>query len=351
MKRSARGIQLKATEAIQLQLAMQMTATVHVHPSQFPERVRAQLKECLRTRVMNHKFHYESIKQTARWLAVHQAYAPFVHDPHCQDIYARAAVAAVELCPAGPAQVVGMGCGSGLKDRLVLEQFRKRSERVSYVPVDVGTAMVLTARNNLMGLTGSQGCHPIVCDLPEVNSLKALLNEVAPSAGPRLMTFYGMLPNFEPGVAARVIAPLLRPGNLLLLSANLAPGPNYSEGLRKILPLYANRLTQEWLMTVLTDLGISPEEGVVEIRCEAPENEMKLGRIGAHFRFLRDRTLAIEEETFQFSADETIQLFFSYRHTPNLVGEFLAAAGGKVLESWISPSEEEGVFLCAGAGQ
>ncbi|MGA2030252.1 MAG: hypothetical protein ABSG87_09295, partial [Verrucomicrobiota bacterium] len=59
---------------------MPSTANVIIHASQFPENVRCDLLESLRTRRVNHKFHYDSIKQTQKWLALHQAYSPSRND-------------------------------------------------------------------------------------------------------------------------------------------------------------------------------------------------------------------------------------------------------------------------------
>ena len=44
-------------------------------------------------------------------------------------------------------------------------------------------------------------------------------------------------------------------------SANLAPGPDYAAGVRKILPLYDNPLTRDWLVTFLLDLGVEATDG------------------------------------------------------------------------------------------
>ena len=51
---------------------MASVANVTIHASQFPEAVRRDLIESLRTRQVNHKFHYDSVKQTHQWLALHQ---------------------------------------------------------------------------------------------------------------------------------------------------------------------------------------------------------------------------------------------------------------------------------------
>src|SRR5271170_687326 len=50
-------------------------------------RVRRDLLESLRTRRVNHKFHYDSVKQTQKWLALHQVYSPSRNDADCQAIY------------------------------------------------------------------------------------------------------------------------------------------------------------------------------------------------------------------------------------------------------------------------
>ena len=62
---------------------MSSLAHIAIHPSQFPEQVRRDLLESLRTRQVNHKFHYDSIKQTQKWLALHGAYSPSRTDPEC----------------------------------------------------------------------------------------------------------------------------------------------------------------------------------------------------------------------------------------------------------------------------
>jgi uncharacterized SAM-dependent methyltransferase len=58
----------------------------------------------------------------------------------------------------------------------------------------------------------------------------------------------------------------------------------------------------------------------------------------------------VEGEDFEFHAGERIRLFFSYRHTPELVKKLLRAHKLTVLEQWVTKSEEEGVFLCRREG-
>ena len=66
---------------------MSATVPVIIHASQFPEQVAADLRDSLRSRQMNHKFLYDSYRQTQKWLAVHEAYSPARTDSDCMATY------------------------------------------------------------------------------------------------------------------------------------------------------------------------------------------------------------------------------------------------------------------------
>src|SRR5262245_30365455 len=109
------------------------TINVRVHWSQFPERVRSELHASLRDRRLNHKFLYDSLRQTTRWLALHQAYSPSRNDPDCAATYEHAFTAAAGRLPAGPIHLVGLGCGGGQKDTRLLSRIQGRRD-VVYSP-------------------------------------------------------------------------------------------------------------------------------------------------------------------------------------------------------------------------
>jgi hypothetical protein len=56
---------------------------VAIHPASFPKAIRRDLLASLRTRRVNHKFHYDSVKQTQKWLALHEAHSPARYDKNC----------------------------------------------------------------------------------------------------------------------------------------------------------------------------------------------------------------------------------------------------------------------------
>ncbi len=324
---------------------MSSVARVTIHRSQFPEQVRRDLLESLRSRRVNHKFHYDSVKQTAKWLALHQAYSPSRTDADCAAVYDRAFVEAARKIEANTMHLVGLGCGGGQKDTRLLKLLREAGKEIAYTPSDVSTAMVLEARKTALAAVADKDCQPLVCDLAAADDLAAVLDaQISPNAT-RLVTFFGMIPNFEPQLILPRLAGLLRPADFLLFSANLAPGPDYALGVQRILPLYDNELTRDWLMTFLLDLGVELADGKLKFSVEE-DAESGLRRVAASFHFSRMRQITVEGEVFEFRPAESIRLFFSYRHTPEKARSLLGKFGIKVLEQWTTKSEEEGVFFC-----
>ncbi len=187
---------------------MSSLAPVAIHPSQFPDRVRRDLLDSLHARQLNHKFHYDSIKQTLKWLALHAAYSPSRTDPDCAAIYDRGFEAVASRVQAGHVHLIGLGCGGGQKDARLLKLLRESGNEVWYTPSDVSTAMVLVARQAALEVIGERNCFPLVCDLATAEDLSASIEQLPISASTRLITFFGMLPNFEPAfIMARLATP------------------------------------------------------------------------------------------------------------------------------------------------
>jgi len=320
---------------------MSNVANITIHASQFPENVRRDLLASLRTRRVNHKFHYGSIKQTQKWLALHQAYSPTRNDADCRVIYEKSFAAAAAQIKSRRIHVIGLGCGGGQKDTRLLKWLKHCGKEVFYTPCDVSVAMVLTARQAALAVVPEGNCFPFVCDLATADDLRKFLVTRPPS----LITFFGMIPNFEPRQILPKLASLVRPGEFLLFSANLAPGKDYAAGMKKILPQYDNPLTRDWLMTCLLDPGVERNDGKLLFKIE-DNKTAGLKRIVAEFRFTRARQIEVENEVFNFPVGESVRLFFSYRYTPERVRAVLNRHGLNVCQQWITKSEEEGVFLC-----
>jgi uncharacterized SAM-dependent methyltransferase len=323
---------------------MQSAANILIHESQFPENVRRDLLESLHAKKINHKFHYDSVKQTQKWLALHQIYSPSRHDENCREIYDQSFEAVAAKIKSKSIHVTGLGCGGGQKDTRLLKLLKSRGKEIYYTPCDVSSAMVLTARQTALAILLEKNCFPFVCDLATAKDLPKLFEKSKIKNAARLIAFFGMIPNFEPEQILPKIVALVRPKDFLLFSANLAPEKNYAVGMKKILPQYDNLPMRDWLMTFLTDLGIEKRDG--ELRFEIATGNWNLKRVVANFHFKRARQIEIEDKTFHFKSREKIRLFFSYRYTPELAKKILAKSKLEVCERWIAKSGEECVFLC-----
>ena len=185
-------------------------ARVTIHASQFPQNVRRDLLESLRTRQVNHKFHYDSVKQAGQWLALHQAFSPSRTDPDCAAAYDRSFAAAASRLRSCRVHVIGLGCGGGQKDTRLLKMLQAADRTAFYTPSDVSTAMVLVAQQAAGAVIPWEHCSPLVCDLGSMDDLPAALGALPVDNATRVITFFGMIPNFEPQVIIPKLAALLR---------------------------------------------------------------------------------------------------------------------------------------------
>ena len=322
---------------------------VHIHPSQFPEAIEAAFCGSLRTLRMNHKFHYDTPKQALRWLRVHEAFSPARQDVSCQAAYEQGARAAAALGGDAAVEVVSLGCGGGQKELELLRALRTAhpSRPVSYVPTDVSPSLTLVARTAALdaGLIAAGHCALLVLDLAQAEDWRQALATVLRPGVRRVVTFFGMMPNFTPGQVLPRLAGLLNPGDALLVSANLAAGADYAAGVRQVLPLYDNALTDEWLFSVLADLGVTRDDGRMEFRVAICPEGSGLLRLEADFVFGRSCTVNYAGREWRFAKGEQFGLFYSYRHTPAGVKALFAGHGLALRAQWLNTAGDEGVFL------
>lgn len=324
---------------------MPSVTSVDIHHSQFPTQLSADLLDSLRTREINHKFHYDSHRQIHRWLALHEAHSPARNDPDAQLEYTDCfQEIASQLDGEEVIHVISLGCGGGQKDLLLLQELARPGRRLDYTPVDVTPAMTLGAREAASTAIPADACHPLVCDLATADDLPEILDARVALEARRVVLFFGMIPNFEPNDILPKLAALLRGHDLLLISANLAPGDDYDAGLRTVLPQYDNHLTREWLATLPNDLGIEAAPGDIQFEIAGCPDAPEVKRIEATLTLSADATIHIDGQTVRIPADQALRLFFSCRFTPNLLAAQLLRHELKISRTWIASSGEEGIF-------
>jgi uncharacterized SAM-dependent methyltransferase len=336
---------------------MPAQATITVHQTQWPRLLARQLGNSLRERQINPKFHYDSHRQVLRWLRLHEAYSPSRRAQEFRDTYEPAFATALQVVGSDAVHVVGLGCGGAQKEAALLERLGDGSRPLEFTATDVSSGMVVTALQAAWPHLDPSRCSGLVCDLVEAQDLNLFLDAQTPPRGRRIVTFFGIIPNFEPETVQRLLGRVLRPGDLLLYSANLAPtgnardaGEDYRAGVDAVLAQYDNALTRQWLFTLLQDLGVEAADGEMAFQVEEAPVGRGFLRITAKFHFLRPVVLVVETESFPFDAGEALRLFFSYRHTPGTLNQLFSPIAVEASGAWISGSGEEGVFLARAGG-
>ncbi len=315
---------------------------VWMHPSAGFEHQAKVRDEARRTNVIPPACHYLSTHQAELWRHVHEAHSPAFGEDETRSLY-RSFFQQTTPFFAGNSHVVALGCGGSHKDMDLLQVMTEDGNpALRFTPQDVSPSLALMSAQQARQLDPRwrpTAIQPVVGDLLAMSDLAAWLasNEQEPA---RLITAFGLLPNFEPEVFLPWLKALLRPQDVLLLSANLAPVPSkedrpekreaYITATKKILPQYDNDETRTWLLRVLYEWGW--------------EDEMNLERYKMR-PVQRGGLLCCEASAVWQNSGERLELFRSYRYTPGRLQELLASHGFKIGPGEIAPNREEGVWL------
>lgn len=323
-----------------------MPVTLTFHDSQYPAHMAAQLRQGLRARRLPGKFLYESPAQAQRWLAYHQAYSPSRTEPALLALYQRAFQVALQALAPRALHYVSLGCGGGNKDVLCLQQAASRCPSIVFTPMDTSAALVIETVLRLQSTLPMLTTVPLVVDLDTAPVLAPWLSQHETPAHRRLLACFGMLPNFAYQTFLPYIKNLMRPGDMLLLSANLSPGP-YADAVGRILPQYDNPLARAWYAGLLDSLGFAASQIQLAVHTRLLRADGHIWQIRAEATVQRPLRLVVYDEIFDYTTGESIEVFFSNRFTPEVMPEVLAGAGLSLLQTFLFDSREEAIYLCA----
>ena len=323
-----------------------MIVPINVHSSQFPEQLKEELLESLRSRKLDHKFHYENRRQAQHWLNLHEKYSPSRKDAETRATYEEVFSVASKFVETPAVHIIGLGCGGGEKDMMLVNKLQRLGKMLVYSACDSSVPLVLVARQKALKILAERNVHDLVADFTNADDLQRIFITQTTGNSTRVINFLGMIPNFEPDVILPVISSLIRPNDLLVFSANLAPGEDYESGTEKVLEQYDNPETRAWLTCLLNDLGIESEDGELKFSVEKNAKDSGLHRIVAQFEFNREKTIRAEGEEFEFTTGDTLRVFYSYRHTSATIRKWLNQESIEIVDERITCDGEEGIFIC-----
>ena len=165
----------------------------------------------------------------------------------------------------------------------------------------------------------------------QISSCLHVLVHVHESCHPRLFTLFGVLPNLNPLPLLRRVAKTMRPGDLLLFSANLAPSKSGFAGARKILHQYDNPPTRRWLEAAVKSYRPKLPTGRLHFSVHPDPKQKSLARIEARW----------------VTTGKTVTIFSSRRPTTAQVETWIRFARLKKIACFLDPRGEEGVWLVA----
>ena len=250
------------------------------------------------------------------WHRVHLACSPYRHRPSIRNLYLRPAPTLRKFLNS-PYSLIALGCANGAKEALLLKRLPKPSYLLA---ADTNRSLACQAARRLPSTKNTSLKIDLTKPLPAFHF---------PAFTPRLFTLFGVLPNLDPLPLLRRLARRMKRGDLLLFSANLAPGQNGQAGARRVLAQYDNPPTRRWL-----------EAAVLQYRPRLPAGKLVFGI----FRDPRQGSLARIEARW-ISGQKAWVILASRRPTKTQVETWISRVGLKRVARFLDPRGEEGVWL------
>lgn len=316
------------------------------HPSQHPDALTRQLTEGLDRREIPAKFHYVTNQQARRWLELHQHYSPSRRDDTASDMYQRAFESLAAGHEGESVELVGLGCGGGHKDGMLARALLAADATVGYTACDASPMLVLSAADHVRRAVPNARIRRLVADLVAAEDLGDFWDASDEPRRVRVLSCLGIVPNVSPELLAQRIVSWMRPGDWLVMSANLHVAGDGDHGLDAILPQYDNALTRRWLSTLLDDLGMEGGPSALELSAEGASTPNVPARIRAAIPVPRDRTLSIDGDAYRLTRGDDLTVFYSNRFTADRFESYLEHHGLETRMRDVLPSGEEGVWVC-----
>lgn len=264
------------------------------------------------------------------WKKVHLSCSPFLHRTELQRLYRLPSTRIRKRFGRQSYSLLALGCADGTKESLLLQ---KLPPPAILLAADTNPNLARQAAIRLSAQKKIWRKIDLTHELPA--SLSRDLQPISSISNskiqrfPILITLFGVLPNLNPLPLLRSIRRFMRKDDLLLFSANLAPGQSSHTGALRILPQYDNRPTRKWL-----------EAAILRYRPKLPKGHLEFGV----FPDPKQKTLARIEARWM-SNQLPIVVFSSRRPTHLQVENWIQASGLRRLKRWIEPRGEEGVWL------
>ncbi len=300
----------------------------------------ALMESALSTGDVHPSLHYLSAQQADLWMRVHQVHAPIAADPEFVDIFVRIAE---RLRGVGTySGVLALGPGGGEKERVILQSIAGARRQAWFTAIDASAELALCSVERATEVTDGE-CIAIVGDL---DFLEGIVGETSfdGAHGGRVITAFGITPNLLPSRMLPAIRSCMRPGDVLVISANLAlesegeAVPGMLDVADPILSQYANEETRVWLRRFLEEAGLERAY---------PDCSFRVGEVEGHSAIVAEAVRDVSAKHLSRKVlPEILRLFFSIRFTRRTFEAALMRNGFQVFGCEVTRCGREGVWLC-----
>lgn len=312
---------------------------VILHASQFPLGLSAELLACVRSGSLNPKFLYGGPEQASRWLQLRAAYAPFMKKGKAFAKYTECFKSLAAALQGRSVHVVGLGCGAAEKEQSLVKSLHRNGCNVRFTGVDVSIPLLVLAQQAL-ARTGCVLEDAICADLVKFRNINKVLGATR-RGEQRVFTFFGMLPTLPPPKLLSIFRAFVKPGDRVLVSANLVPDVFETQAKAELLGQYDNVHTRAWLNSFVAHLGFTEDAGKLRFSFREKPH---ISEIAASFKLSKNRTLQIHDEEVRLKVGYELHLFSSFRYKKSEVPRQFARFGMRFLGSWASEAENESVL-------
>jgi len=231
-----------------------------------------------------------------------------------------------------PLNIIDLGCGDGQKAVLVIKHLK--GIKVRYCPIDISDYMVEKAIN----VVSKEGFGEVVkfqwniSDFENVENIANLLKQ-GEFRKNFILLLGNTLGNFEINELLYEIKSGMNKGDFLLVGNGLN-----NQKIDDILKAYDNKAVENFLIKILTQIGLKEEELQYGVR-------FRNSRVEIYYTIKKDVKITFLGRTISFYRGDQIIVAVSYKYDKHDLKTFLEMYFDDV-KMYISPDESAALALC-----
>jgi len=302
------------------------------------DELEAMLQTCLEHRQMPDYFLYLDDSGIKNWLTLSSS-EEFPVASLLTELLRQSLPSIVEHL-SGRFDMVSIGVGNGVKERMLLEALVQRGIP-TYYAVDISSEMVDEALNTVADVNVDR--TGVVAFLEDLAVLQQFWNP------PVLLCLLGNnFCNYDPDYLLEIVHAQLQNEDLFLFDCHLFPSqqPGEDWGRKEVERMYRSQPNVRFNIDPLVRRGMNPNDCVFHLQLLPVETSLGIVyRTTKWLDMLRDTTILCGPRKVLLTAGDTISLGFTYKYTRPQVQDYLQRHDFQEVQLFLSPDEDALLIL------